>query len=122
LGNTTYLFLILIWALPIIVLQWLIGLDILVRRWKVLVPGILLPTLYMTIVDSFAIGSHIWKINPAQSLNMFLPILRVPIEDMIFFLVTSTMLVQGMIFLFAPETHYRLRAIGYLARRIHFRK
>jgi lycopene cyclase domain-containing protein len=121
-GNTTYLFLILLWAMPIILLQWLVGIDIVVRRWKVLVPGILLPTIYLTVVGSFALGTHIWIINPAQSLNIFIPLIHVPIEELLFLLLTNTMIAQGLILLFAPETRFRLRALANLARRIHFRK
>ncbi len=120
-SNTTYLFLILLWGMPIIVLQWLVGIDILIRRWKVLFTGILIPTLYLSIADAVAVGTHTWTINPAQSLNSFIPLIHLPIEEMLFFLVTNTMIVQGLIFFFAPETHFRIRAIIYLARHIHLR-
>jgi lycopene cyclase domain-containing protein len=96
-GHSTYLVLILVWAMPIIVIQWLLGTDLLVRRWKVLIPGILLPTLYLTFVDSFALRSGTWTISSLQSLDIFLPVIGVPIEEAIFFLVTNTLIVQGMI-------------------------
>ncbi len=94
--HSTYLVLILVWAMPIIVLQWLLGADLLRRRWKVLLTGILLPTLYLTFADSFALRSGTWTISPQQSLNYFLPMIRVPIEEAIFFLVTNTLVIQGM--------------------------
>jgi lycopene cyclase domain-containing protein len=114
--DTTYLFLILIWALPVIIAQWLIGIDLLFKRWKVVLPGIVVPTLYLTIVDSIALNSHTWTINPAQSLNIFLPFIHVPIEEAIFFLVTNTMIVQGLIFLFAPEMRQRARRLLRIIR------
>src|SRR5512135_1868343 len=92
-GSTTYLFLILIWAFPLIALQCLVGGDILLKRWKVLLPGILVPTLYLTLVDTFALHTGTWTINPTQSLNSFFPLIQVPIEEGVFFLVTNTLIV-----------------------------
>ncbi len=110
-GQYTYLVLILIWAVPIILIQWLVGADILLKRWKVLLPGILLPTLYLTSVDSMALRSETWTINPTQMLNIFLPIINVPLEEGVFFLVTNTLIVQGVILIWMPEMRQRLRAL-----------
>jgi lycopene beta-cyclase len=112
LGSFTYLFLILIWSMPVILLQWLLGADLLLKRWKVLVPGILFPTLYLTCVDSAALGSQTWTINPTQSLNFFIPIINVPIEEGVFFLVTNTLIVQGLILMWMPEMRQRIRSVG----------
>ncbi len=114
-GNATYLFLILIWGLPLIALQWLVGGDILLKRWKVLVPGILVPTLYLTIVDTVGLHATTWTINPTQSLNIFFPLIQVPIEQGVFFLTTNTLIVQGLILLWMPELRQR---IARLVRRL----
>src|SRR5579872_5977668 len=110
-GHTTYLFLILIWAGPLIILQWLMGADILLKRWKVLFPAILIPTLYLTAIDAIALNSHTWTINPDQSLNVFLPLIHVPVEEGVFFLVTNTLVVQGLILMWMPEMRQRTRTI-----------
>lgn len=115
-GPWTYLFLILIWAGPIILMQWLLGLDLMIKRWKVWLPGILIPTLWLTFADSFALRSHTWTIDPAQSLGIFLP-LGVPVEEGIFFLVTNTLVVQGMILLTMPGVLARIRRITRFVRR-----
>jgi lycopene beta-cyclase len=91
--------LILVWSGPVIAIQWLLGAELLIRRWKVLIPGILVPTLYLSFIDSFALRSGTWTISPLQSLNLFLPIVGVPIEEAIFFLATNTLIIQGMILL-----------------------
>ncbi len=96
-GHSTYLILILAWAMPVITVQWLLGGDLVIRRWKVLVPGILLPTIYLTVADSFALRAGTWTISPTQSLNSWLPLIGVPIEEAVFFLVTNTLLIQGLI-------------------------
>lgn len=117
LERSTYLLLILIWAGPLIILQWLIGLDMLLKRWKVLVPGILIPTLYLTLVDAFAIGSNTWTINPTQSLGTRIPLINVPVEEAVFFLVTNTLIVQGLIFIMNfPPMWRRMRRLVSLAR------
>jgi lycopene cyclase domain-containing protein len=94
-----YLNLILIWAMPVIALQWLLGLDILVKRWKVWLIGILIPTLYLTGVDALALRSQSWTVNPTQATGALVPLLNIPIEEGIFFLAINTLIVQGLILL-----------------------
>ncbi len=105
-GHWTYLVLILGWAAPLILIQWLIGGDVLVRRRRVLVPGVLIPTLYLTFIDSFALHAGTWTISPEQSVNVFLPVIGVPIEEAVFFLVTNTLIIQALILVL---DHSRLR-------------
>jgi lycopene cyclase domain-containing protein len=106
-GQYTYLFLILIWAGPLIFLQWLMGGDILLRRWKVLLGGVVIPTLYLTFVDGFAIRASTWTISPQLSTGIFFPLIGVPLEEGVFFLVTNLLIVQGMIFLLTPQMRAR---------------
>ncbi len=117
-SHLTYLVLILVWAGPIIVFQWLIGADLLIRRWKVLILGIVLPTVYLTFIDSFALRSGTWTISPLQSLNLFLPGIAVPVEEAVFFLVTNTLIIQGMI-LFRERSYLRARFSPILTRIKH---
>ena len=115
-GHVTYLALELVWAGPIVVVQWLLGLDVLLRRWKVWVPAILLPTLYLTFADSFALRSHTWTINPDLSLNILLP-LGVPLEELLFFLLTNALVVQGLILIVSPVPAGRIQRIIQMIRR-----
>jgi lycopene cyclase domain-containing protein len=115
-GHWTYFALELVWAGPIVVMQWLLGLDVLLRRWKVWLPGILLPSLYLTFADSFAIGSHTWTINPDLSLNIFLP-LGVPLEELLFFLLTNALVVQGLILVLSPGVSARTGRLIQVIRR-----
>jgi lycopene cyclase domain-containing protein len=115
-GHWTYLALELVWAGPIILAQWLLGLDLLIRRWKVWLPGIGLPTLYLTFADSFALGAHTWNINTALSLNVILP-LGVPIEELLFFLLTNTLIVQGLILVTSPSLRHRIQRVWRIIRR-----
>lgn len=94
-----YLNLVLIWAMPVIVLQWLLGFDILAKRWKVWLIGILIPTIYLTSVDAIALRSQSWTINATQATGALIPLLDIPIEEGIFFLAINTLIVQGLILL-----------------------
>ena len=115
-GHWTYFALEIVWAGPIVVMQWLLGLDVLLRRWKVWLPGILLPSLYLTFADSFAIGAHTWTINPDLSLNIFLP-LGVPLEELLFFLLTNALVVQGLILVLSPGVSARVGRLIRVIRR-----
>jgi lycopene beta-cyclase len=115
-GHWTYFVLIVGWAGPVIVMQWLLGLDLMWKRWKVWIPGILIPTLYLTFVDSFALRSKTWTINPDLSLGLWLPF-GVPVEEGIFFLMTNALVVQGMILLSMPGVVARVRRLTRLLLR-----
>lgn len=103
----TYLALALVWALPPIMLQLAFGADILWRhRWLVLA-ALLPPLVYFSIADALAIQAGTWTISTVQSLNIFLA--RVlPIEEFIFFWLTNTVLVFGMVLVLACESWKRV--------------
>jgi lycopene cyclase domain-containing protein len=104
----TYLGLELVWALPPIMLQLAFGADLLLRHYR-LVLLILLPmTLYLSSMDILAIGAGTWTIDPAQSLNIFIAG-RLPIEELIFFFLTNTLIVFGMTLAIATESRQRIR-------------
>jgi lycopene cyclase domain-containing protein len=106
-----YLILILGWlAFFPLLMQWGFGLDILLARWPLLLTGILLPTLWLTAMDSIAIGAGTWTIDPAQTVSILLPG-GVPLEEGVFFLMTNTLIVQGILLVSAPEAKTRLEPI-----------
>lgn len=109
-GHANYLCLILVWALPVIAGQWVLGWDTFLPNWRVYALGVLLPAIYLTSVDAVALGAGTWSIAPAQSLNVFLPG-GVPIEEGVFFLVTNTLIVQGLLLFTSPRVAARLRRL-----------
>jgi lycopene cyclase domain-containing protein len=113
----TYLGIILAWALPPIMVQLAFGADMLWRRYKLVGLALLSSTLYLALADSLAIGSGTWTIDPHQSLNIFFGSL--PLEELLFFLVTNTLIVFGMTLLMANETRQRA---GNLWKAIRFRQ
>lgn len=107
-GEWNYLFLILAWALPVIAGQWAIGWDAFLANWKVYTLGIVIPAVYLTAMDSIAIGSGTWTIAATQSLGVFLPG-GVPVEEGVFFLATNVLIVQGVLLFTSPAVEARLR-------------
>lgn len=93
----TYLALELGWALPPILLQWLAGWRLLQRQRRAWLLGILIPTVYLSLADSMALGI-VWTISPSRSLGLLIG--NVPVEEILFFLLTNTLVVQSVILAF----------------------
>lgn len=92
-----YLGLILVWAGPILALQWLVGGAQLWARKGLWLTATLVPTLYLWICDRIAIGQGIWHISEVYTTGLHL--LGLPIEEATFFLVTNFLVVQGLLLL-----------------------
>ena len=104
----TYLTLITIWAIPPMVLQVAFGGDILAANWRAVILGIIPPTIYLWTVDLLAIQWGTWTISPSLTTGIKLAIL--PLEEMLFFLVTNIMVVFGITLLLSPQSRQRARA------------
>lgn len=92
--HLTYFALELGWALPPIVLQWLVGWRLLQRERPAWLLGILIATVYLALADSTALGI-VWTISPAKSLGIFVG--NVPVEELLFFLLTNSLVVQSVV-------------------------
>lgn len=104
-----YLFLEIAWFLPVIISQWLIGPGIVRSRWKA-VPLVALPlAAYLTAKDKVALDDGTWAINEETSTG--LKIGGVPIEEAIFFLLTSWVSAQGVILLVDERSHQTLARV-----------
>jgi lycopene cyclase domain-containing protein len=116
--HLTYIALELVWALPPIVLQWLVGWRLLQRERRAWLLAILIPTVYLALADSTALGI-VWTISPAKSLGIFVG--NVPVEEVVFFLLTNTLVVQSVILaskyrLLLQNWKRRVRAVSLLQR------
>lgn len=115
----TYLSLLFAWALPPIMLQLGFGGDILRRYGRLVLTAIVSLTLYLSVADFFAIGSGTWEINPTQSLHWLIGGV-LPVEEVIFFLITSTLVTLGIVLVLAQESHERFGQIReWIAARRH---
>ncbi|MBW4488843.1 MAG: lycopene cyclase domain-containing protein [Trichocoleus desertorum ATA4-8-CV12] len=90
-----YLGLILVWAGPILALQWLIGGAQLWVRKRLWLTATLLPTLYLWVADRIAIAQGIWSISETYTTGLHL--FGLPVEEATFFLVTNFLVVQGLL-------------------------
>jgi lycopene cyclase domain-containing protein len=106
----TYLALELAWALPPVIVQLFFGADILLRHRRLVLLTILPMTLYLSLADTVAISAGTWTIDPAQSLGILLGGV-LPIEEFVFFLLTTVLVSFGLILGMATESRSRLRAL-----------
>ncbi len=101
-----YLGLELIWALPPIALQLAAGADILWRYRRPVLLTLLGVTLYLCAADFLAIRAAVWTISPEQSLGAFIGGV-LPVEEVVFFMLTNMLLVFGLTLALAPEARER---------------
>ncbi|MBI5671424.1 MAG: lycopene cyclase domain-containing protein [Chloroflexi bacterium] len=116
----TYLGLLLVWALPPVMLQLAFGADILWRHRRLVLLSIVPMTLYLAAADKLAITSGTWTINPEQSVNILL-LGRLPLEELIFFLMTNTLIVLGVTLFTAAESKSRAQRTIKAIRRLFAR-
>ena len=57
--------------------------------------AILPPTLYLSVADALAIQAGTWTINPAFTSGLVF-VGRLPVEEMVFFLLTNVLVVFGL--------------------------
>jgi lycopene beta-cyclase len=86
---------ILIWFTPPLALQACFDPSTLLRRWRIVAVGTLLPTFYLSLADAYAIGQGIWTIHPETRTGLGIGIL--PFEEILFFFTTSLLIVQGLV-------------------------
>ncbi len=90
----TYLTLILSWALIPVFIQAAFGADILLAYWRSLLIIIWVPTLYLWLLDAIALADGTWMIDPVQTTGLKLGM--IPIEELLFFLMTNMIIAFGM--------------------------
>ena len=98
----TYLAWELVWALPPLILQVGVGGDLLWQHRRLLLAAIVPAVAYLSVADAIAIHGGIWTISPHQSLGLLL-VGVLPVEELIFFLVTSALVACGLILGVTPE-------------------
>lgn len=113
----TYLCWELVWALPPLALQVGLGADILWRYRQVLAATLIPLILYLGVADGLAIAQGIWTINPRQTVGLRLSGV-LPLEELVFFSLTTMIVTFGLVLGLAGETSVRLRAYAHSAGRV----
>ncbi|MEM9444876.1 MAG: lycopene cyclase domain-containing protein [Verrucomicrobiota bacterium] len=102
-----YLGLILVWACPVLAFQCWYGGELIWKMKRILLPALIVPTVYLCLVDMIAIDWQIWHIRPETSTGW--KILSLPFEEGLFFLITNLLVVQGLILFYQASTRWKLR-------------
>lgn len=105
----TYLGLELAWALLPIMLQLGFGADILWRYRRLVFWTIVPLVIYLSAADALAIGWGTWTIDPAQSTGIMIGGI-LPIEELVFFLLTNMLVGFGVTLLLAQESRERIHS------------
>ncbi|HLO30040.1 MAG TPA: lycopene cyclase domain-containing protein [Anaerolineales bacterium] len=102
----TYLSITLFWAFPPIFVQLLFGADILWTYRKLVVPAILFPATYLSLIDMIALKGTTWAISHLQTTGvLFFGIL--PLEEVLFFFLTNALITFGITLLLANVSQER---------------
>jgi lycopene cyclase domain-containing protein len=99
--HATYLILFFGWVAPVLAIQWHAGRRILPARWRTVTLATLIPTIYLAAADRYALGAGIWQLSPDHTTGI--AIFGLPLEELLFFLVTNLIVVQSVVLFLAPE-------------------
>lgn len=105
----TYLALELVWALLPLLLQLAFGADILWHHRRLIGWALVPSTIYLCITDAIAITAGTWTIDPAQSTGIMVG--NLPLEEILFFLLTNVLIVFGMTLMLSQESRTRVQEL-----------
>ena len=89
---TFYLGAILLWAGPILAIQWSFGWPYVWEIRRTALVALAVPTLYYWLIDRLAIDVGLWTISSEHTIGIGL--LGLPVEEALFFLTTNLFVVQ----------------------------
>jgi lycopene cyclase domain-containing protein len=105
-AKTLYLGLILAWAAPVLLGQWLLGSTVIAKAAWYWFPTVLVSTIYLAAADRIAIALDIWAISDNYTTGIH--ILGLPVEEFLFFLVTNVLVTWGIILFEDFERRWRI--------------
>lgn len=110
-AKSFYIGMVLVWAGPVLVLQWAYGGHYIFRNVRVVAAAVVPPTVYFASVDRFAIENGIWILS--DELTTGLRVIGLPVEEGAFFLVTNMLVVQGVMLFRWTVEEWRVWAKEY---------
>ena len=96
-----YFVLLVGWAGPLIALQWIVGWRAFGHNLRAVFVPPLVATAFFTVCDSAAVRSGIWFFDEKQILG--LKVLGLPLEEVLFFLLTSLLVTQSLLLLLPKD-------------------
>lgn len=91
----TYLGAILVWAGPVLAMQWAFGWRQILDARRSVAAAVWVPTVYLWVADWIALSLGLWVMSPDKTTGV--KVWGLPIEEAAFFLVTNSMVVQGIV-------------------------
>jgi lycopene beta-cyclase len=99
-SNLEYLIQLLLWIIPIILVEWLFGFRTFLRNATAIWIPTLLGGLFFSFTNAVAVRERIWFYDRHQTLGIFVGPL--PVEDVLFYFL-SCLLVAQTFLLFLPK-------------------
>ncbi|MGM0606200.1 MAG: lycopene cyclase domain-containing protein [Halobacteriota archaeon] len=93
--STLYLGAILLWAGPVLAIQWGFGWTHLWRIRRTVAVAVVVPTVYLWVADRTAISLGLWVISETYTVGV--APFGLPLEEATFFLLTNLFVVQGFV-------------------------
>ena len=112
-GHLRYLGLLLLWIGPPMALQRAVAGDLLRARRRARLVVALPCALWLCTADRLALADGIWAITPASSTGVLL--LGLPLEEALFFLLTCTLVADGLLLAADPQARVRVLRIAQAA-------
>ncbi|CAN5198613.1 hypothetical protein BH24ACT10_BH24ACT10_13660 [soil metagenome] len=113
-GPLRYLGLLLVWVAPPLALQRMVAGDLLRPRLADRLVLALPVALWLCAADRLALADGIWSIAPASSTGVLL--LGLPLEEALFFLLTTLLVTDGLVLATDPRALGRAAALARSAR------
>jgi lycopene cyclase domain-containing protein len=113
-GQLRYLGLLLVWVAPPLALQRAVAGDLLRPRLSDRLVLALPVALWLCAADRLALADGIWSIAPASSTGLLL--LGLPLEEALFFLLTTLLVTDGLVLATDPRAVARALALVRSAR------
>ncbi len=92
-----YLKHLLVWILPFLAGQWIIGWRIFVRNLRAVLGPALIAGTYYSFCDAVAIRSGLWFFGEGKILGVSFGV--VPLEECLFFFLTALLVAQSVVLL-----------------------
>jgi len=106
-ASGSYLGLLLAWSGPLLALQWAVGGDTLWAQRRLLTVAAAPPTFYLWAVDGLGLHLRLWQLSGTRTTGLHL--LGLPLEEALFFLLTTVLVVGGLLLGTDQTTLTRLR-------------
>jgi lycopene beta-cyclase len=83
------------WGVPVIAVQWIAGRKVLFAQWRTLTVSVALASIYLSVTDGIALSQHIWTLHGNRIVGVRIG--DVPVEEIVFFVLTNCMVVQSIL-------------------------